>query len=67
MLDLDPHSFETLDLNLRKVYVNPKPETTLPVMVDHVECLLELLYLVLVEHGEHIAGKSQHQLVKMSG
>ena len=27
-----------------------------PVVVDHVESLLELLYLVLVEHGEHIAG-----------
>jgi hypothetical protein len=24
-------------------------------MIDHVEGLLELLYLVLVEHGEHIA------------
>merc|ERR1712020_45089 len=29
-----------------------------PVLVYHVEGLLELLYLVLVEHGEHIAGGS---------
>merc|ERR1740116_252162 len=29
-----------------------------PVLVDHVEGLLELLDLVLVEHGEHIAGGS---------
>ena len=29
-----------------------------PVLVDHVEGLLELLDLVLIEHGEHIAGGS---------
>ena len=29
-----------------------------PVLVNHVEGLLELLDLVLVEHGEHIAGGS---------
>ena len=29
-----------------------------PVLVNHVESLLELLDLVLVEHGEHIAGGS---------
>merc|ERR1719384_1047192 len=29
-----------------------------PVVVDHVEGLLELLDLVLVEHGKHIAGGS---------
>merc|ERR1719447_2306844 len=29
-----------------------------PVLVDHVEGFLELLDLVLVEHGEHIAGGS---------
>ncbi len=28
-----------------------------PVLVDHVERLLELLDLVLVEHGEHIRGR----------
>jgi hypothetical protein len=32
-------------------------------MVDHVEGLLELLYLVLVEHGEHIAEEVEHQCV----
>jgi hypothetical protein len=32
-------------------------------MVDHVEGLLELLYLILVEHGEHIAEEAVHQCV----
>merc|ERR1719500_2441993 len=32
-----------------------------PVVVDHVEGLLELLDLVLVEHGEHIAGRVHRQ------
>jgi hypothetical protein len=32
-------------------------------MVNHVEGLLELLYLVLVEHGEHIAEEVKHQCV----
>ena len=27
-------------------------------MIDHVECLFKLLDLILVEHGEHIAGCS---------
>merc|ERR1719154_663744 len=30
----------------------------IPVMIDHVEGLLKLLNLVLVEHGEHITGGS---------
>ena len=30
-------------------------DEAVPVLVDHVEGLLELLDLVLVEHGEHIA------------
>ena len=34
-----------------------------PVVVDHVESLLELLYLVLVEHGEHIASGSLGSLL----
>ena len=29
-----------------------------PVVVDHVEGFLELLDLILVEHGEYIAGGS---------
>jgi hypothetical protein len=28
----------------------------LPVVINHVEGLLELLDLILVEHGEHVAG-----------
>ena len=32
------------------------------VMVDHVEGFLELLDLVLVEHGEHIARRSLKQI-----
>jgi hypothetical protein len=30
----------------------------LPIVIDHVEGFLELLYLVLVEHGEHVARRS---------
>merc|ERR550534_2948026 len=32
-------------------------DEAVPVVVDHVERLLELLDLVLVEHSEHIAGR----------
>merc|ERR1719400_955267 len=32
-------------------------DESVPVVVDHVERLLELLDLVLVEHSEHIAGR----------
>ena len=35
-------------------------------MVDHVERLLELLDLVLVEHGEHITGGSLGPLLGCS-
>merc|ERR1719220_3012958 len=31
---------------------------SIPVVINHVECLFELLNLVLIEHGEHIAGGS---------
>lgn len=31
-------------------------DETIPVLVDHVECLFELLNLRLVEHGEDIGG-----------
>ena len=37
-----------------------------PVLVYHVEGLLELLYLVLVKHGEHIAGRSLGPLLRGS-
>ena len=30
----------------------------IPVLVDHVEGLLELLNLGLVKHGEHIGGRT---------
>ena len=33
------------------------------VMINHVECLLELLYLVLVKHSKHIAGCSLGSLL----
>ena len=38
----------------------------LPVVINHVESLLELLDLVLVEHGEHIAGRSLGPLLSGS-
>ena len=41
--------------HVMKVLVVDEP---VPVLVDHVEGLLELLDLVLIEHGEHIAGGS---------
>jgi hypothetical protein len=45
--------------NSRRIYHQVQYGTVVPthapVMIDHVEGLLELLYLVLVEHGEHIA------------
>lgn len=28
----------------------------IPVLVDHVESLFELLYLRLIEHGKHVGG-----------
>ncbi len=33
---------------------------TVPVVVDHVERLLKLLDLILVEHGEHIAEEEHY-------
>jgi len=36
----------------------------IPVLVDHVEGLLELLDLVLVEHGEHVGGGSLRALLR---
>lgn len=38
-------------------------DETVSVLVDHVESLLELLYLGLVEHGEHIGGGALRTLL----
>merc|ERR1719427_485682 len=39
---------------------------TIPVMINHVERLLELLDLVLVEHSKHIAGGSLSSFLRCS-
>ena len=36
---------------------------TIPVLVDHVEGLLELLDLRLIKHGEHIGGGALRTLL----
>ena len=38
-------------------------DKTVPVLVDHVEGLLELLDLRLVKHGEHIGGGTLRALL----
>ena len=39
-------------------------DEAVPVLVDHVEGLLELLDLVLVEHGEHVGGGALGALLR---
>ena len=33
-------------------------QVRIPVVINHVESLFELLYLILIEHSKHIAGGS---------
>merc|ERR1719341_2777965 len=49
--------------HVMKIFSINKP---ILVMINHVECLLKLLYLVLVEHCKHIAGCSLGSLLGCS-
>ena len=57
--DLTPSSvIHYLSKRCQHVFQVVMVNETIAILINHVEGLLELLDLVLVEHGEHIAGGS---------
>ena len=56
--DLTPSSaIHYLSKRCQHVFQVVMVNETIAILINHVEGLLELLDLVLVEHGEHIAGR----------